>query len=255
MKEPTEKGFASSQPQDSGSPKKGFIGLFAGLELPNLIQMLAMNGFTGKVELRCSGKAGEIFLRGGNIVHAQVGNVAGAKAFEELLGWVEGEVLLDAERRPAMETIDVPWHALLIQAMARIEDRKAAPPQSQEPASPKGQAQASELLRLRGFHRVMLDRPGVGNCLVGKAGEVLCPAQPVPKLLSWFRIMWEVLGAARQMAPPDSGGQPLMLSLVLEGRNWLLASLGGDLVAAVEVEKGIDIVGLRREMILHWEQG
>lgn len=254
MKSPKDQGPASVQPKAPGSPKKGFIGLFAGLELPNLIQMMAMNGFTGKVELRCGSRAGEIYLKHGEIVHAHLEDTAGVKAFEELLRWVEGEVLLEAERQPPVETIDVPWHALLIQAMARIEDREAASEKSQEQSPGKSPPQASELLRLRSFHRVLLDRPGVSNCLIGKAAQVLCPAQPVPKLLHWFRIMWEVMDTACRMTPPDAGGEPLMLCMVLEGRNWLLVRLE-DFVVAVELEKGSDLAGIHREIVRLWEKG
>lgn len=253
MKRPTDQGPVSTQPETSGSPKKGFIGLFAGLELPNLIQMMAMNGFTGKVELRCGSRAGEIYLRRGDIVHAQLEDTFGMEAFEELLGWVEGEVLLEADRQPAAQTIDVPWHALLIQAMARIEDREASPDKTPEPSHGKSPTQASELLRLRSFHRMLLDRPGVINCLVGKAGEVICPAQPVPKLLDWFRIMWEVLETSSRMAPPEAGGGPLMLSMLMEGRNWLVVPLG-DCVTAVELEKASDLSGIHREIVRLWEQ-
>lgn len=254
MNSPTDQGPVSSRPEASKPPKKGFIGLFAGLELPNLIQMMAMNGFTGKVELRCGSRSGEIYLKRGDIVHAQLEETTGATAFEELLGWVEGEVLLEAERRPEVETIDVPWHALLIQAMARIEDREAKAGDAQEPTPVKSQPQASEILRLRGFHRMLLDRPGVTNCLVGKAAELLCPAQPVAKLLQWYRIMWEVLETSCRMTPPDAGGQPVMISLVLENRNWLLLRLG-DFTVGVELARGSDLAEIHRDMVRLWEQG
>lgn len=219
-----------------------------------MIQMMAINGFTGKVELRCGASSGEIYLRRGDIVHAQLGDITGVGAFEELLGWMEGEVLLEAECRPSTETIDVPWHALLIQAMARIEDRGAANNETPKPEPIKTQPQASELLRLRSFHRMLLERPGVSNCLVGKAAQVLCPSQPVPKLLHWYKIMWEVLETSCRVAPPDIGGEPLMLSMLLEGRMWLLVR-AGDYLVAVELEKGSDLPGIHRDIVRLWEQG
>jgi hypothetical protein len=206
------------------------------------------------LELRCGPKAGEIYLQRGDIVHARLDQSVGVKAFEELLGWVEGEVLLEAERQPPAQTIDVPWHALLIQAMARIEDREARPDETQEPPHLKSQAQASELLRLRSFHKMLLDRPGVINCLVGKAAEVLCPAQPVAKLLRWYRTMWEVTESSCRMAPPEAGGEPLMLFMALEGRSWLLVR-PADFLVAVELERGSDLWAIHREIVHLWEQG
>lgn len=237
----------------ASSPKKGFVGLFAGLELPNLIQMMAMNGFTGRVELRRAGASGEIYMAGGEIVHAALGEVWGTDAFERLLAWSDGEVLLESDLQAPRQTIQVPWHALLIQTMARIEDRQAGMVQVQGFGQEKV-SQASELLRIRNTYKSLLGCRGIQNCVIGRHGEVVCPTQPVTKLRDLFKILHEIYTRWGGFPGGAFRGDLSMVSVLLEGRCWLVMPLG-EFLTAMEVEKGTDPGEIQRLAHRVWEEG
>jgi CheY-like chemotaxis protein len=57
------------------------------LGLPDLLQMLAMNGKDAEVEVAQKNRNGWIRFRAGEIVHAEAGGVTGIKALYRMLGW------------------------------------------------------------------------------------------------------------------------------------------------------------------------
>ena len=62
-------------------------GTVAHLSLPDLLQILSLNGRNGVVYLRNRNTEGEVHFDGGKVVHAWSGNVSGLKALYRMLGW------------------------------------------------------------------------------------------------------------------------------------------------------------------------
>ena len=84
------------QPDPDGEESGGVEGQLSQLPLADLLQLFHVSQKTGVVEVRrYTGRppveAGRVLLRAGNIVHAEVGTVAGAKALYRLLAWDRGE--------------------------------------------------------------------------------------------------------------------------------------------------------------------
>ena len=65
----------------------GFEGAVAGLTLPDVIQMNALNRFSGCISVHFGQHAGLIFFRDGEIIHAEQGEKTGEDAFYEILQW------------------------------------------------------------------------------------------------------------------------------------------------------------------------
>jgi hypothetical protein len=83
-----------------------FQGSLRELQLADIIQLVSASGKTGKFTLVKDDELGELYLKQGRIVHAQVGDVAGEEAVHALADWSSGEF----EFTPGEETDRVSIH-------------------------------------------------------------------------------------------------------------------------------------------------
>jgi hypothetical protein len=106
------------QPDPDGEESGGVEGQLSQLPLADLLQLFHVSQKTGVVEVRrYTGRppveAGRVLLRAGNIVHAEVGTVAGAKALYRLLAWDRGEFNFQPGAVSVAATLEKPTRALL----------------------------------------------------------------------------------------------------------------------------------------------
>ena len=73
-----------------------FQGSLSELSLPDVIQLVASSGKTGCFHLTDGEVKGEIYLREGRIVHAQVEDLSGEEAVYQLTFWSRGEFRFEA---------------------------------------------------------------------------------------------------------------------------------------------------------------
>lgn len=100
-----------------------FQGSLKELPLPDIIQLVSVSGKTGVFSLRRNGDStGEIYLRGGQIVHAHVGDLQGEEAMYELAIWPEGEFVFTPGRETELTTIQKSNTNLLMEAARRIDE-------------------------------------------------------------------------------------------------------------------------------------
>jgi Domain of unknown function (DUF4388) len=100
-----------------------FQGSLKELPLPDIIQLVSVSGKTGVFSLRRNGEApGEIYLRGGQIVHAFVGDLQGEEAMYELAIWPEGEFVFTPGKETPQTTIHKSNTNLLMEAARRIDE-------------------------------------------------------------------------------------------------------------------------------------
>jgi hypothetical protein len=100
-----------------------FQGSLKELPLPDIIQLVSVSGKTGVFSLKRDGDStGEIFLRGGHIVHAQIGDLAGEEAVYELAIWPEGDFVFTPGRETEHTTIQKSNTNLLMEAARRIDE-------------------------------------------------------------------------------------------------------------------------------------
>lgn len=100
-----------------------FQGSLKELPLPDIIQLVSVSGKTGVFSLRRNGDStGEIYLRGGQIVHAHVGDLQGEEAMYELAIWPEGEFVFTPGRETEVTTIQKSNTNLLMEAARRIDE-------------------------------------------------------------------------------------------------------------------------------------
>lgn len=100
-----------------------FQGSLKELPLPDIIQLVSVSGKTGVFSLTRDGDAaGEIYLRGGQIVHAHVGDLQGEEAVYELAIWPEGEFVFTPGAETGLTTIQKSNTNLLMEAARRIDE-------------------------------------------------------------------------------------------------------------------------------------
>jgi 2-phospho-L-lactate guanylyltransferase (CobY/MobA/RfbA family) len=129
-----EKQRSSAEEPDPGSEESGGVeGQLSQLPLADLLQLFHVSQKTGVVEVRrYSGRppveAGRVLLRRGDIVHAEVGLVAGAKALYRLLAWDRGEFNFQPGPVILAATLEKPTRVLLRDGKQHNEEwaRRAA---------------------------------------------------------------------------------------------------------------------------------
>src|SRR5688500_3649814 len=100
-----------------------FQGSLKELPLPDIIQLVSVSGKTGVFELRRNGDStGEIYLRGGQIVHAHVGDLQGEEAVYQLAIWPEGDFVFTPGTETQLTTIQKSNTNLLMEAARRIDE-------------------------------------------------------------------------------------------------------------------------------------
>jgi len=100
-----------------------FQGSLKELPLPDIIQLVSVSGKTGVFALQRDGDAsGEIYLRGGHIVHARTGDLLGEEAVYELAIWPEGDFVFTPGRETDQTTIQKSNTNLLMEAARRIDE-------------------------------------------------------------------------------------------------------------------------------------
>jgi CheY-like chemotaxis protein len=90
----------------------------------DLLQMCCLAGKSGALQLVSGGHAGLVFLRKGNLVHAEREGLRGPTALKEIVAWDQVEFAYDPSLRPASESIKGSSDAALIDAVAA---RKKSP--------------------------------------------------------------------------------------------------------------------------------
>ena len=96
----------------------------------DILQMCCLSRRDGALQMVKESRNGLIFLRNGKIVHAETNSVCGPDALFEVVTWKYVELAYERSVRPPLETIDGPWHEILIGAINRNE-KKAPRPQRQ----------------------------------------------------------------------------------------------------------------------------
>jgi hypothetical protein len=107
---------------------KGFEGVIQGATLADLIQMECLALTTRAVRVEGAGTSGRLFFTGGQVVHAEVGDLKGELALFAMLRWATGSFSIEEGVRPIDETIQRDWHNLLLEAAHHADEVAQAMP-------------------------------------------------------------------------------------------------------------------------------
>ena len=99
-----------------------FQGSLKELPLPDVIQLVAVSGKTGSFSIDDNRGHGKIFLRDGQIVHAEVGKLTGEEAVYELATWTEGTFKFDSAEEATTVSIEKSNTNLLMESARRMDE-------------------------------------------------------------------------------------------------------------------------------------
>ncbi|HUO85667.1 MAG TPA: DUF4388 domain-containing protein [Thermoanaerobaculia bacterium] len=99
-----------------------FQGSLKELPLPDIIQLVSVSGKTGKFTLVRDSERGFIYLKNGQMVHAEVGDLAGEEAVYTLAIWSSGDFQFTAGEEPQKQTITKSNTNLLMEAARRLDE-------------------------------------------------------------------------------------------------------------------------------------
>lgn len=91
----------------------------------DLLQMCCLSRRHGAVQTVKETKSGIVFLRAGEIVHAETTASRGQSALFDIVAWEYVEFAYDRTVRPPVETIAKKWHEALIDAVQHGKESKA----------------------------------------------------------------------------------------------------------------------------------
>src|SRR5512141_2226448 len=99
-----------------------FQGSLKELPLPDIIQLVSVSGKTGKFTLTRDGERGLIYLKNGQMIHAQVSELIGEEAIYALAIWNHGEFQFSPGEEPQQQTITKSNTNLLMEAARRLDE-------------------------------------------------------------------------------------------------------------------------------------
>src|SRR5882762_4704617 len=94
-------------------PEEGFRGVLRRVGLQDVLQMECLARSSSVLEVSTSQVHGSIFVKDGQIIHAQAGDVSGEDAFDYLMSLSGGQFHLKPFAEPAVRTISGSWEFLL----------------------------------------------------------------------------------------------------------------------------------------------
>jgi hypothetical protein len=92
----------------------------------DVLQMCCLGRRDGALQIVKETRSGIVFLKNGQIVHAETTLKRGREALWEMIGWEFVDFAYDKTVRPPVETIPSSWDNLLIEAVALHKQQKLA---------------------------------------------------------------------------------------------------------------------------------
>lgn len=111
-------------------PEEGFRGVLRRVGLQDVLQMECLARNSTVLQVRTGGKTGAIYVRDGQIVHAELETRTGEEAFNRLMALAGGEFDLQPWTEPAQVTISGSWEFLLMEAARSRDEKSSAGPVS-----------------------------------------------------------------------------------------------------------------------------
>lgn len=110
----------------------GFVGAVSNMSLADIIQVKGNNRYSGCLAIEHLGKKGVIFLREGEVVHAEQGALSGEDAFYAIMCWAGGTFRSEPKVVTTSRTINQALSFLLLESFRRMDESKKNSPATQQ---------------------------------------------------------------------------------------------------------------------------
>jgi predicted regulator of Ras-like GTPase activity (Roadblock/LC7/MglB family) len=116
----------------------GFEGAVSGMSLADIIQIKGNNRDSGCMIVEHLGRSGMIFLREGEVVHAEQGALSGEEAFYAIMSWAGGRFRTEPKVATTSRSINQPLGFLILEAFRRLDESKVMTKPVQQVAESSG---------------------------------------------------------------------------------------------------------------------
>lgn len=108
------------------APRSKSLGYLSTLKLADLVQMLCMSSWTGRIDIQNlgTGETGSVHIRDGVVVDAQQDGLIAEPACYRMLTWGRCQFEFTEEAAPVSQTVRAHWQAILLEG-ARLFDEGA----------------------------------------------------------------------------------------------------------------------------------
>lgn len=110
--------------EGAGQVSQGFTGIVKDIQLTDLIQMVCLSRADLLVSIQSNDQTGTIYIRSGQLSHAQSGTLQGEKAVFEMLRWDSGRFETVPYEGSGVVSINKPWEHLLIEGMRQRDEKR-----------------------------------------------------------------------------------------------------------------------------------
>ena len=117
-------------------PEEGFRGVLRRVGLQDVLQMECLARSSSVMEVSNAEMQGNIFVREGQIIHAQAGDLTGEEAFNNLMSLSGGQFNLKPFVEPPAMTISGSWEFLLMEAARQRDEAQETESQLPDWAAP-----------------------------------------------------------------------------------------------------------------------
>jgi predicted regulator of Ras-like GTPase activity (Roadblock/LC7/MglB family) len=149
----------------------GFEGDITGLGLSDIIQLDAVNRFSGCIDVQYEDLQGLIFLREGEVIHAEQGGRTGEAAFYEIVSWPGGRFSHKENVATTRRSIQRSCQFLLLEAHRLLDEGRAARGVNPAPPAPATAAPAARPTSPGAVLQALREIPGVVQAVIqGKDG-------------------------------------------------------------------------------------
>ena len=119
--------FATLDELSRWKPEAGFRGVLRRVGLMDVIQMECLGRSSSILAITSPSASGNVYIKDGAIIHAEIDQEKGEKAFFHLLSLGSGDFRLNPYTDPPEQSIDAQWEYLLMEA-ARLRDEAEPEP-------------------------------------------------------------------------------------------------------------------------------
>ena len=152
------------EPAESGSsacrePGCGFEGTINGIDSSDLVQLTCMTKKDYLLKMESDRGLGSVWVRSGQVCHAEFGELQGEDAFNEVVAGREGRFECLPPRGDAPVTIEKPWEYLLIDAM-RYRDELAGGKKDEEEAAAEAENLFQRIQKMKVTEKIRLAMTG-----------------------------------------------------------------------------------------------
>jgi len=229
-------------PNNDALKTDGFEGEITGLGLSDIIQLNVQNRFSGCIEVHHEGRRGLIFLRNGDIIHAEQGALIGEAAFCEIVSWPGGRFSMQENVATTRSTIQKSCQFLILDAHRLMDERRAVPrtdPLPSPASAPKPTSAEALMNRLRAI-------PGVAYAVLqGKDGARVGDDSYEAEVLAGQALYAAMMG--RQLGEGLQAGE-LHTAVVQGSTRHLLLFLSKNNLLAVLVEAESQVGAVEAEV-------